>query len=387
MEITNMGPVQTLHEFATNLLSDPQALADFDADPQGVLNAAGLGDVTAADVREILPLVMDTAPAAVAETLGSLAATADVTGTLDNAVTHVSEAGSTLIGGVADVASGPLGALPDLSGVFGGVSDVASATGLNTVTDGVLNTVSDVVDGVADTVDEVPVAGPLVDAAATDLQHTVAGVGEHIYDGKLVGAVADGVTNHLGDAALAGALVDTVSGLPAVGEPLGGLVETVRYEGGAMLGTANGALGSTPIGEPSGQALAAANNDGDFDATGDVADTLDHVAAAAPALPATPSVEDAVGTVEGTVGTVQHTVSDVTEDVPVAGTVVDDVNDTVGGLASSDLAQGVAVMDPVDTVMDTVDSVHVSDVGNLAGGLDVPGTDNLPSTPDLDLGM
>lgn len=382
-----MGPVQTLHEFAMNLLNDPQALADFNADPQGVLNAVGLGDVTAADVQEILPLVMDTVPAAVTGTLGSLSATGDVTGTLDNTVTHVSEAGSTLVDGVTDVASGPLGALPDLSGAFGGVSDVAGATGLNTVTDSALNTVSGVVDGVADTVDEVPVVGPLADAAATDLQHTVAGVGEHIYDGELVGAAVDGVTNHLGDAALAGALVDTVNDLPAVGEPLGDLVETVRYEGGAMLGTTNGAVGSTPIGEPSGQELAAERGDGDFDVTGDLADTLDHATAAVPAtpaLPATPSVSDVVNTVD-------YTVTDVTEDVPVAGGVVDDVKGVVSDLGVTDVANdvtgGVANIDPVSTVVDTVDNVHVSDLANVADGLDVPGTDNLPSTADLDLGM
>lgn len=379
-----MGPVQTLHEFAMNLLNDPQALADFNADPQGVLNAVGLGDVTAADVQEILPLVMDTVPAAVTGTLGSLTS-GDLTGTLDNTVSHVSAAGATLVDGVTDVASGPLGALPDLSGVFGGVSEVAESTGLNTVTDGVLNTVSDVVDGVADTVDEVPVAGPLVDAAATDLQHTVAGVGEHIFDGKLVGAAVDGVTNHLGDAALAGALVDTVNGLPAVGEPLGDLVETVRYEGGAMLGTTNGAIGSTPIGEPSGQALAEAN-DADFNVTGDLADTLDHVTAAVPAAPALPAVP-ATPSVEDVVTPLDDHLTGVAEDVPVAGDVVDDVKGAVGDLGVTDIAHGASIMDPVDTVVDTVDSVHVSDVGNLAGGLDLPGTDNLPRAADLDLGM
>src|SRR5438067_3193006 len=97
--VTTMGPVQTLHEFTLNLLSEPQALEAFNADPQAVLNAAGLSDVTAADVHEIIPLVMDTAPASLTETLGSLGVPSvpslDVpnldAGSLENAVATVSD--------------------------------------------------------------------------------------------------------------------------------------------------------------------------------------------------------------------------------------------------------------------------------------------------------
>src|SRR5687767_8918579 len=46
----------TLHDFALNLLNDPAALDAFQLDPQGVLNSCGLGDLTAGDVEEILPL-------------------------------------------------------------------------------------------------------------------------------------------------------------------------------------------------------------------------------------------------------------------------------------------------------------------------------------------
>src|SRR3954462_11101251 len=49
----------TLHEFVLGLLSDPTALADFQNDAEGALGAAGLGDISALDVQEVLPLGLD----------------------------------------------------------------------------------------------------------------------------------------------------------------------------------------------------------------------------------------------------------------------------------------------------------------------------------------
>ena len=50
---------QTLHDFVLSLLRDPTARAAFDADPETVLQEAGLGDITALDVQETIPLVLD----------------------------------------------------------------------------------------------------------------------------------------------------------------------------------------------------------------------------------------------------------------------------------------------------------------------------------------
>jgi hypothetical protein len=58
----------TLQDFVLNLIYDPDARSAFELDPHGSLEAAGLGDVTAADVQDVLPLVLDYAP------LGSLPA-------------------------------------------------------------------------------------------------------------------------------------------------------------------------------------------------------------------------------------------------------------------------------------------------------------------------
>ncbi|TWP52315.1 hypothetical protein FKR81_12185 [Lentzea tibetensis] len=51
----------TLHDFTLDLLANPDARASFQADPQGALSDAGLEGITAGDVYEILPLVLDSA--------------------------------------------------------------------------------------------------------------------------------------------------------------------------------------------------------------------------------------------------------------------------------------------------------------------------------------
>ncbi|WP_414941164.1 IniB N-terminal domain-containing protein [Amycolatopsis sp. cmx-11-51] len=57
-----MGSVQTLHDFTLNLLNDTAARVAFANDPQQVLAEAGLGDINAADVHEVVPLVLDFVP-------------------------------------------------------------------------------------------------------------------------------------------------------------------------------------------------------------------------------------------------------------------------------------------------------------------------------------
>ncbi|MGA5302560.1 IniB N-terminal domain-containing protein [Nucisporomicrobium flavum] len=89
-----MDSSPTLQDFVLNLIYDPVARSAFEHDPEGVLQDAGLEDVTAADVQEVIPLVVDFAPladvAAVTAPLGvsevtSGVADVDVTG----AVTHL----------------------------------------------------------------------------------------------------------------------------------------------------------------------------------------------------------------------------------------------------------------------------------------------------------
>lgn len=53
---------ETLQDFVLNLVNDQAAKAAYDADPLGALADAGLGDLTEADVAEVLPLVTDSLP-------------------------------------------------------------------------------------------------------------------------------------------------------------------------------------------------------------------------------------------------------------------------------------------------------------------------------------
>jgi hypothetical protein len=57
-----MDSGQNLHDFVLNLLSDPDARTAFELDPEGALHDAGLNDITAVDVQDVIPLVIDYAP-------------------------------------------------------------------------------------------------------------------------------------------------------------------------------------------------------------------------------------------------------------------------------------------------------------------------------------
>jgi hypothetical protein len=63
-ETTTMHAEQTLHDFVLNLLSDSQALTAFEQDPGTVLDHAGLAGISAVDVQEVIPLVVDMVPQA-----------------------------------------------------------------------------------------------------------------------------------------------------------------------------------------------------------------------------------------------------------------------------------------------------------------------------------
>jgi hypothetical protein len=52
----------TLQDFVLNLIYDPAARSAFELDPESTLQHAGLGDITAADVQQVIPLVVDSAP-------------------------------------------------------------------------------------------------------------------------------------------------------------------------------------------------------------------------------------------------------------------------------------------------------------------------------------
>ncbi|MFD2415929.1 IniB N-terminal domain-containing protein [Amycolatopsis pigmentata] len=377
-----MSPVQTLHDFALNLLSDPAALTEFNTDPQGVLNAAGLGDVSPADVHEILPLVMDTAPASLTDALGNFAS-GDPAATFNEIVAKGAGAGASVVDQVTHAAAGPLSNLPNLSGVFGGVSDFTDQTGITAVADDAVADVSGVVHQVTTPLDNLPLVGPLLNAADIDLQNTSGAIHEHAADGKFVGATVDAATNHLGDALLWKTAVDVTGQIPGIGAPVSGLIEEVRHDGGGLLGVTNEAIGSTPVGVHSGEALA-----GEFHSGSDAGLTngpLDHVAAALPVAPAIPALPvHGVPALGDAVGSLTNEVHSATGHLPVAGGVADHALGSVTGQLS-DIHQQVA--GHAGGVMSGVDNAtHGLNIGNLPAAHelhDVAG----PLADDLHLGF
>jgi hypothetical protein len=74
-----MDSSPTLQDFVLNLIYDPVARSAFELDPTGTLQEAGLGDVTAADVQDVLPLVLDYAPLAGVQSIDGLSQVDDLT--------------------------------------------------------------------------------------------------------------------------------------------------------------------------------------------------------------------------------------------------------------------------------------------------------------------
>ncbi|GLY48986.1 IniB N-terminal domain-containing protein [Lentzea sp. NBRC 102530] len=150
---------QTLHDFTLGLLSDPDARSAFQLDPQGTLDAAGLGDVAPSDIQELLPLVLDFAPVTDLGDFGSTISGLDLDQQLDLMSTVHDTVGqqfddNTVFGAVSgltaavhgvtngfDVLSDPTTALDVVGGTE--ITDVTK-----TVTDlDVTNTVGDITNG------------------------------------------------------------------------------------------------------------------------------------------------------------------------------------------------------------------------------------------------
>jgi hypothetical protein len=216
-----MGTQITLHAFTLTLLGDVDARAEFQADPEGCLEAAGLSDLSVADVHEILPLVLDSASVVQVEALdevlveaGDLTA-ADglklVTGTVES----VTDA--------ADVAAAP-SAITALVTDFGGVGDVSNTLDVTVLTAG--DAVTDVtaaadVAGVADVHDA---TDALVKDIGTDVD-----VKDVVDSDVLVRHAVDAVDVDVKD--VANLSHDVVQGVAQVGD--------VHHEVGQVVGDVN----------------------------------------------------------------------------------------------------------------------------------------------------
>ncbi|GAB3155076.1 IniB N-terminal domain-containing protein [Amycolatopsis sp. NPDC004378] len=277
-----MDSVQTLHDFALNLLNDPTALAAFGTDPQGALAAAGLGDVSAADVHEVIPLVLDYVPVDSLPAVGALPAVGGLSpvGTdapgIQGAIDQLTALTSGLslpatpeLPGVGDLGVGSLPGVGDLPGVgslpvgalpgVGDVTNAASATALaGNVTSAVLG--GDLANGLDSAALTNLTAAPayLTDAnqiaQLTTLaeQPVVGGVGTaHTVGTEVLSTVsgpANEVAAHTGD--LTGAVSGVVDTATHVGD-FSGILQGAGDLGSAKSsgGEHHGGHGHGPLGE------------------------------------------------------------------------------------------------------------------------------------------
>ena len=223
-----MDSQQTLHDFVLDLLTNPDARSAFDLDPEGALRGAGLTDITAADVQDVVPLVVDYAPGAGLAPLASpvgqlgldplLTDTTDVVGQLQSVAQQISVTSSP--SGV-DVKAGVLGAIAvDPSTAAAGVT-VLPGIGLGVGPSGLDTDLAGVSD-VAHTLDA-DVVQP-VDAIADPVLGDVTGtVGDpsgllgvtdsNLIGGDLTGGVLSGTHGQLGGVVSSLGVDDTLGGL------------------------------------------------------------------------------------------------------------------------------------------------------------------------------
>jgi hypothetical protein len=234
-----MDSVQTLHDFALNLLNDPTALAAFGTDPQGVLAAAGLGDVSAADVHEVIPLVLDFVPVDSLPAVGGLPAVGDLSsvgtdavgiqGAIDQLTALTAGLGlpaTSALPVVGDLGTGELPVVGDLGlsavpavGALPVVNDLTNtAAGVTALAGDPTGAVFGATGDLGSSLDAVQVAGNLV-YSVTDVDHSaavgavgeVSGLGESVLGNVSNNATAPvyEATSHVGD--VSGDLTHTVN--------------------------------------------------------------------------------------------------------------------------------------------------------------------------------
>ncbi|MDP9799620.1 hypothetical protein J2S43_008132 [Catenuloplanes nepalensis] len=244
----------TLHDFVLNLITDPQARSVFELDPETALHAAGLGDITPADVQDVVPLVVDYAavpglaglalPTAAVEAEAGATVSATAVAQLQSVTAHLS-AGTHASGDLGNTAAAA-GLAIDHSGVSVGVGAL-SGLGL---------------DVGAETLVEVPL-GPDGDLSATldaDVAGTaispvneVAGTVYDVADGAGLGPTVTGVGSTVGDldgtvAGLDGTVFGTLGlGLDTVGGTLHGVTGTVGGVTTGVTGITDGLTAGTGL--------------------------------------------------------------------------------------------------------------------------------------------
>ncbi|MFJ1763157.1 IniB N-terminal domain-containing protein [Amycolatopsis sp. NPDC088138] len=325
-----MDSVQTLHDFALNLLNDPTALAAFGTDPQQALALAGLGDVSAADVHEVIPLVLDYVPVDSLPAVGGLP----------------------LVGDLTSVGT-------DTTGIQGAIDQLTALTaGLGLPTTSALPGVGDLgvgeLPGLGDLpVGELPVANEITNAGnVTALAGNVTSV---IIGGDLAGGLDSAVLTNL--TAAPAYLTDNESGVVA------GAVDQGYQAVGGVIDQAHQAVGTV--------------NAEVSTATGQVHDVTSGLGLSDTVSGLTGHIGDFSGILQGAGDVasshgghgVGHGLGDVTSVVTNATgiNVEHDVAGAVGDIASGNSA-GTAVHDVVSDVADVshnaLGNLHIGDIAS-----------------------
>ncbi|GLZ32037.1 hypothetical protein Lesp02_42250 [Lentzea sp. NBRC 105346] len=242
---------QTLNEFALNLLSDPDARSAFQLDPQGSLDAAGLGDVHPADIQELLPLVLDFAPASSLGDLGSISDLSlddqlNLMSTLQNTVGQQFD-DNTVVGAV----SGLTAAVHGVTNGFDVLNDPSSAldvVGKTEITD-VTKTVTDL--DVTNTVGDITNSTELLDT--THVTDVIGDVTSGVQTGDLgvTDALNGDITSAIGNVTGNDLSLDHVGNVTDVVSNVGNLgdVTGVGHVGDiGQIGDVSGELGDVNVG-------------------------------------------------------------------------------------------------------------------------------------------
>jgi hypothetical protein len=389
------APGGTLHDFVSSLINDEAAKAAYLADPLGALGAAGLGDLTPADVQEVLPLVADSLPTDLpALPVAGLPAVGDLTGALPlDGLSGLT--GALPVSGLPsldDLASGDLPLVGDLPVDVPALGDLSSV-----LPDGGLPSLGDLPVSLPNGVPslgDLPIAVPALPTLETPLGDVTTAVGNaaaavdlngDVVDAAVSGVLANpedsdaptvsaAVSSVFGDFA-AGGKVDphefggSVAGSTALADFGTGLVGHVGGDLGAWGGvdTVAGDLAGGVIAGPDGVELAAEsplgdvqlNSHGDFSIQPvDTADLLD--------------VDHLGATGDVVAGTVAHYVSS-GADVLAGGVAA-------GGAGLGGYLTGLgAVSDTVESTTDTVSHGIQQGGDTLSEHLsNLPTTDHLP---------
>jgi hypothetical protein len=357
---------QTLHDFVLNLLSDTQSLAAFEQDPAAVLDHAGLSDISAADVQEVIPLVVDIVPAH-----------ADA---LDAVLSQLP---------VDSLDTGQLGAIQQLQFVTQALGGIPAFDGGGALGNGAVNGVYHLTsDGQGGVWGLGQLESPLASGAASvtgDLEH---GLTASVWDDSMAGHGTAGVTVPGVDMASAFSAMGDMSDLLDGQTAASSLGNTANSASTLLSGAAEMATGA--VANPG--ALMGALSDPTAAVSALTGTAESYAAFASQSLPA-PAGDMAGGAVQTVNADAQSVVNDVTSNVqtgpvgnmtshlpvgdmahgvdPVSG-VVGQVTDTVGGhLPDGGGLSGVtsAVSDPTHAVQSTLSTVQstVSDtVGHVA---------------------